>query len=509
MPAPETTTPRKEEGAESKDVEGIGRFLHARADETGCAEKFSRRTRWAVLRLEGEADTQSLYSTLWRALGKEGKRWLSVAEHSGAMWALLYKSDDAEMNLAALPVPATLYGLPREVTAGGPASRAATAEFARAWLGHARQSTSNFTVESDEEQHATAKELLDDCRDLPEEEFLLSLAAAKVGGASPRAQLLRKLSPELKALRSAARKRQAERDFIFRVGENATKLEYPRDIEVLTQKTGRTYNAREGKDELRAFGDYAEGALHLEKVLVLWGPAGRGKTQAARCVAKHLAIGHGTARYVSAGNVDELKAAQHEFEEGVPIILEELGANDVSQHGRRLSANYLKNLLNVPDGGTCRVRNRNVRFHPRQPRILCINDKPEDWLARIGDLRDSDGLALKRRVFFVEADQVLLAPEALVAHDEQLGDVMKQFKRRKLEYMGLVGEPEEGSTTASGGASPKDTPSEASFGGSEASSGGLASSERASVAPPQGAAPRRGFATLAKLPRGTSTVDIE
>ena len=70
----------------------------------------------------------------------------------------------------------------------------------------------------------------------------------------------------------------------------------------------------------------------MEKVLVLWGKGGRGKTQSARCIGKHLAIGHGTNRYVSADSVDALKLAQYEFDEKVPIIFEDLGADDVSQH---------------------------------------------------------------------------------------------------------------------------------------------------------------------------------
>ena len=30
---------------------------------------------------------------MWQALGKEGKRWLSVAQHTGVLRALLYKGD--------------------------------------------------------------------------------------------------------------------------------------------------------------------------------------------------------------------------------------------------------------------------------------------------------------------------------------------------------------------------------------------------------------------------------
>ena len=91
VPAPKTTTSHEEEGDACEDAEGIESFLHQRVDESGCAEKFSKRTRWAVLRLAAEATTESVYDDMWAALGKEGKRWLSVAEHRGALWALLCK----------------------------------------------------------------------------------------------------------------------------------------------------------------------------------------------------------------------------------------------------------------------------------------------------------------------------------------------------------------------------------------------------------------------------------
>ena len=49
------------------------------------------------------------------------------------------------------------------------------------------------------------------------------------------------------------------------------------------------------------------------------------------------------------GNVDDQKGVQDEFAEHVPVVLEDMSANDTSQHGRKLSANYLKHLLNVED----------------------------------------------------------------------------------------------------------------------------------------------------------------
>ena len=65
--------------------------------------KISKRTRWTVLRLEGEGTTKDLYDRLWKALGKQGKRWLSVAKHNGVLRALLYKGDDGEVDLARWP----------------------------------------------------------------------------------------------------------------------------------------------------------------------------------------------------------------------------------------------------------------------------------------------------------------------------------------------------------------------------------------------------------------------
>jgi len=60
-----------------------------------------------------------------------------------------------------------------------------------------------------------------------------------------------------------------------------------------------------------------------------------------------------------------------------------LSAKDVSQQGRKMSANYLKQLFEIRDGGQCRVRNTFVCFHPLQPKIICINDKPQDWLRAV------------------------------------------------------------------------------------------------------------------------------
>ena len=130
----------------------------------------------------------------------------------------------------------------------------------------------------------------------------------------------------------------------------------------LARKRGATYNPQSEQKEERLVSDYADTRLHMEIVLVLWGRCGRGKTQSARAIAKYLAAGHGASKYISTGNIDALKAVQHEFAEYVPVILEEISAGNTSQHRRMLSANYLKHLFDVADGGQCRIRNTNALF---------------------------------------------------------------------------------------------------------------------------------------------------
>lgn len=193
--------------ADASEAEDIQRLLYPRAEDDG-ANRIPKRARWTVLQLKGDEATAAVYDKLWVALGKPGRRWLSVAKHNGVLRALLYKDDDGEIDLSGLPVVAPQYGPPPEVSAGGRGSRAATVIFVQAWLHTAQEAMSNFTVQSDEELQATALETFDDCRSLSDKDFLLHLAAAKLPGASPRAQLMKRVGPELKALRSTDKKEQ-------------------------------------------------------------------------------------------------------------------------------------------------------------------------------------------------------------------------------------------------------------------------------------------------------------
>ena len=179
------------------------------------------------------------------------------------------------------------------------------------------------------------------------------------------------------------------------------------------------------------------------------------KTPPAEAIANYIAIRYGSNRYIGASCPEALKAVQEEFERLVPIIFEDMSAGDVSQHGKKLSANYFKHLFDAKSGGQCRVRNTMLRFKPLQPRILCINDTPQEWLKAIEDMQDSDKLPLEKRLFCVHVDEFAISKEAVAEHEADLDAMVSDGKRRRLEYYSeqSIDISSHVSTTASGGAS--------------------------------------------------------
>ena len=452
VPAPKTTTSHEEEGDACEDAEGIESFLHQRVDESGCAEKFSKRTRWAVLRLAAEASTESVYDDMWAALGKEGKRWLSVAEHRGALWALLYKGDDGEVDLTAFP--ATLYGVPRAVTAGGPASRAATADFARAWLGHAKHATSNFIVESDEEQQATAKGMFEDCRGLSDEAFLLTVAAAKVEGASPRAQLMKKISPELKAFRSVDKKQQKAVAHILQdpcykaVGPEG--LHMPTDFVDVAAWLGETWAPESGAHTL-TFLHWLNSPEHLERTAVVYGDSGSGKTAVLHATARTLAMRYqDEPYYLCAGTVNGLRSPHRKglLKQGVPRVIEDYAPTGNPNGKRQPLGEYLVNLFNVKDGGSIDMPGGSqMILPPAAPQLISTNREFGAWIEGFQQLpMELQHAISKRVVFFRLPDKPLVQAEQRKRRREDMTAMVAAGLERERKF--LRGRREEEASTA-------------------------------------------------------------
>ena len=188
-----------------------------------------------------------------------------------------------------------------------------------------------------------------------------------------------------------AKKRMLQKGTVIRLsGTECTKLVYPYDVPTLGAKIGTTFNPLTRKHENVTVSQYIDTAVHLKKTLVLFGPGGNMKTPIAEVIAKELTIAYDTGRYIKVSGPEAAKGVQDEFDTYVTVILEEFSPDDVAQHGRKLSANYLKQLLDVTNGGQVRVRNVMLNFKPLQPRIICTNTPKQEWLKAVAGVKDWD-----------------------------------------------------------------------------------------------------------------------
>ena len=399
---------------------------------------------WSAWPINSIAPTQDVFDELWGWLGKGGKRYLSVRRGTDddSLWALLFKGDQAELDLSKAPEgvrPTALYEVPKP--GHGQAAARAIASFARtAWFNGYVEATSNFCAQP----QVDFGSVYDGVKQMTEEEYLQHKAQTKLRGkGEPEDKALLECSSEVRGLRRLEKERESKRKrqegIVFRLGERGcTKLVYPNDVQKLAAKLGQIFNPLTKLHETVRLAEYVETRLHLEKTLVLWGAGGNQKTPSAEAIAKEFAIAYDK-WYIKGNGPEALKHVQEEFESLVTIIFEELSAGDVSQNGKKLSANYLKHLLDVQNGGQVRIRNVMLHFKPRQPRIICVNDTPKEWLQAIEGLKDTDKQPLEKRLLFVHMDELVITDAAVKAHEADLDEIVNAGKRRRREHHSTAG----------------------------------------------------------------------
>ncbi len=474
LPAPKTTT----SGEDADD--DIERFLRPRTDENMCIKKGSKRTRWTALRLESKGSAEGVYDDLWGTLGKEGKRWLSVAKHGGVLWALLYKGDDGEVDMTNLSPKATPYDV-QEVTAGGPASRKALAEFARAWLGNAQEATSNFTVQTEEEQQAEALEAFEDCRSLSDKDFYLSIAAAKLNGSSPRAQVVKRISPELKSLRAVDKKQQKVVNEVLQdpcfQAVKPVGLHMPTDFVGVESWLGQTWSP-EGGAQTMTFLHWLNSPEHLERTAVIYSDSGSGKTAVLNGAARTLAMRYqDRPYYLCSGTVNGLRSAHRKglLKQGVPRIIEDYVPKGNPNGNRQPLAEYLVNLLNVKDGGTIDLPGGSQLALPAAaPQIISTNREFSAWIKKFRSFPIELQHAISKRiVFFTLPDSPLVKAEMRKRRQEDMASMAAAGLERERKFLRLCGREDASTAT---------TPSEAGSAGVTPSSDGSQMGEAVQLA---------------------------
>ena len=106
----------------------------------------AKRTRWTVCTVNrgGLDSTAAVFDAIWGGLGATGNRRLSARRAAGEYWALVYKGDQAIVDLSRLSQaasPTAAYEIPK--SGAGQAGSRAIVDFARAWF-EAEETTSNM-----------------------------------------------------------------------------------------------------------------------------------------------------------------------------------------------------------------------------------------------------------------------------------------------------------------------------------------------------------------------------
>ena len=410
---------------------------------------------WRVLRLdESNISTAVAFDNLWAKYGQGGYRRLSVRKSANQeLWAFLFKGDQAKLHFED-PVTAVYAIAKPGGGSGGQAATRAIESFARGWFA-AGERTSNFRIAESLEDTQTVLDTFEASRRLSHEDFVLSVAAAKVFGETPRALILKKCAPEFKQLRAEEQRQKKAQDAILRepcycaVTEDG--LHMPTDFLSVETWMGTTWSPDAPKRSM-SFLRWLNSAEHLERTAVVFSDAGSGKTPALHATARSLAVRYYAPDsehlsphpyYLCSGSVNGLSKAFRKglLRPGVPRIIEDYAPTGNPRAGRQRLEEYLVNLLNVKDGGAIDLPGGSqMHFPAGAPQLISTNRRLKDWIQSFKNFSiELQHAVAKRFVFFVLPDTPLVRSELRKRRQEDMTAAVMACIARERQFLMACG----------------------------------------------------------------------
>jgi hypothetical protein len=136
--------------------------------------------------------------------------------------------------------------------------------------------------------------------------------------------------------------------------------------------------------------EWIDGEEHLLCTLLLLGDGGLGKSKFMHMVAQELTIGAAKTQYVFSKGIDPLGILSHcgDIRKSGALVLTDF--DFTTAHGKPLSSESLKSLLDVPEGGKIiGTRYRPCSFGPELARLIALNGAANtwgDWFTKNGEI---------------------------------------------------------------------------------------------------------------------------
>ncbi len=423
----------------------------------------AKRTRWAVLQLSCSSSDEETFDDLWEKFGAARRR-ISVARLGDQTWAVLYKGDQAIVQLgdlcSALVLPAVVHEIAKPT--GGQATRNAVDNFVRTWFTSAHVCVSNFRIQAD--SAVAAEDIYEDTKSLTDRELHLLIASTKLSGDSQKDRAILKCKAELKALRCIDRKEEKAAEEIRRdpcyCAATPDGLHMPTDFVGVDSWVGETWCSTTRQKRTMTYTHWLNSPEHLERTAVVFGDSGSGKTAVLHGTGRTLATRYQAAEpfYLCAGTVNGLRSASRKglLRRGVPRIIEDYTPKGHPNGQRQSLEEYLVNLLNVKDGGTIDLPGGMQMIFPAgSPQIISTNRKFEAWIEKFMTFPIELQHAISKRiVFFTLPDTPLVKAELRKRREEDMNDMVMAGLEREKKFLRDIAR--ESASTSVGDSSPTD-----------------------------------------------------